>query len=200
MYSQEKIIEKFRKIHGEKYDYSIVNYTNIKNKVKIICKEHGVFEQTPDSHIGKRGCPECTKYSKKWSTDNFVKQCETIHGDKYDYSLVRYINAKTKIKIICKEHGIFEQKTGLHLYVGEGCPKCNNSYHSDTETFIKKSQKIHNDKYDYSLVKYKNTKTKVKIICPLHGKFEQNPDNHLSGRGCPICKESKGEKEITCFL
>ena len=95
-----------------------------------------------------------------------------------------YVNAYTKVKIICKEHGIFKQQPNNHIN-GHGCPKCIGT--KTTEDFIKKSKKIHNHKYDYSLIKYINCQTKVKIICPDHGIFEQLSTSHLNGNGCPKC-------------
>ena len=131
------------------------------------------------------------------TTELFIHKAKNIHGNKYNYSLVNYINNKTKIKIICPVHGIFKQSPHGHLS-GNGCDKC--AKYSTTEEFIDKSIHIHNDKYDYSLVKYINNKTKVKIICIEHGIFEQKPSHHLLGSGCPTCNESKGEKEISKIL
>jgi 5-methylcytosine-specific restriction endonuclease McrA len=129
---------------------------------------------------------------KRLTTKQFIKRSKVIHGDKYDYSLVEYKNARTKVKIICNKHGVFEQTPHSHLR-GNGCKKCHynkssKNAKSNIKSFIENSIKIHNDKYDYSLVKYKNSKTKVKIICPIHGVFEQIPNAHLNGQGCKKCK------------
>ena len=126
------------------------------------------------------------------NTDKFVEKAKIIHGDKYDYSLVDYKNAKTKIKIICPEHGVFELTPNGHLR-GYNCKKCSVSIQRNKLVFqicefVEKAKAVHGDKYDYSLVDYKNSYTKVKIICPVHGIFEQQPNNHLSGKGCPKCK------------
>jgi len=130
----------------------------------------------------------------------FIKRCKEIHGEKYDYSLVDYKNSKTKVKIICKIHGIFESFPINHLNKKQNCGKCTGR-HTNTEEFIEKSKSIHHDIYDYSLVNYKRTHTKVKIICKKHNKiFNQTPHDHLSGSGCPLCRESKGENEISIFL
>ena len=188
----EEFIEESKLIHGEKYDYSLVNYVNSKVKVNIICREHGVFEQIPNSHLLGKGCPVCGREtsSKKRRLD-FIKTAKLVHGDKYDYSLVNYVNGKTKVKIICPIHGMFEQIAENHLD-GHGCPKCrsdklrNNG--KTTEQFIEESKLVHGDRYDYSLVNYVNGKTKVKIICKKCGKvFEQKPENHLNGCGCVYC-------------
>jgi len=128
-------------------------------------------------------------------TKQFINKAKEIHGNKYNYSLVKYINNKTKINIICPEHGEFKQSPDIHKT--HGCPLCTKVY---TEDFIKNAKKIHNDKYDYSLVDYTTARTKIKIICKKHDIFHQIPNNHLSGKGCPRCKESKGELIIHNIL
>ena len=120
----KKFIEKANKKHGNKYDYSLVNYTNNYTKIKIICKEHGIFEQSPANHLKGQNCPECVG-GIRLTTKKFIEKANKKHGNKYDYSLVNYTNNYTKIKIICKEHGIFEQLPSVHSR-GHGCPLCNN--------------------------------------------------------------------------
>ena len=125
--TKEEFIEKAKEVHGDKYDYSKVNYTNQKKKVCIICPEHGEFWQNPFSHYNGNGCPKCglIKRSKTQtkSTEKFIKQAKEVHGDKYDYSKVNYVNTNTLINIICPEHGVFEQKPTYHLN-GCGCQQC----------------------------------------------------------------------------
>ena len=137
---------------------------------------------------------------KRLSKDEFIEKSRKIHNDKYDYSLVEYKNNSTKVKIICSKHGIFEQTPNSHLS-GKKCYLCDGNIKHTNNSFIEKSRKIHSDKYDYSLINYINSQTKVKIICPIHGVFEQRPNDHIIGKqGCPICNESKGEKEIRNIL
>ncbi|EFX2640874.1 GIY-YIG nuclease family protein [Shigella sonnei] len=123
---------------------------------------------------------------KKLTTEEFIARSRVIHGDKYDYSLVEYKGSNKKVKIICPEHGVFEQTPHNHLD-GGGCRKCGGNAPLDTETFIAKAKAVHGDKYDYSKVVYKNNRTKVKIICPEHGVFEQQPNHHLQGKDCAEC-------------
>lgn len=177
-------IDKAIKKHGDKYDYSNVNYINIETKIKIICSEHGEFEQTPHQHLKGRGCHYCGG-TKKLTTDKFIELSEKIHGDKYDYLLVDYKTTHEKIKIVCPIHGEFEQTPAMHLF-GQGCSECVGLKKLTTDKFIQKAKNIHGDKYDYSLVDYKNNKTKIKIICPEHGIFEQAPNSHYSN-GCSKC-------------
>jgi hypothetical protein len=122
-------------------------------------------------------------------SQNFISKAIQKHGHIYDYSLTEYVGARTKIKIICHKHSIFEQVPNSHLG-GSGCPSCAGAKRLTTEDFISKTIQKHGHIYDYSLVEYINARTKVKIICPEHGTFEQNPANHLNGNGCPSCASS----------
>ena len=185
--TKEYFIIKLKEIHGDKYDYSLIEYVNMITPVEIICKEHGIFIKDPDHLLyGKQGCPMCS--NKRITTEMFIKKCKEIYGNKYDYSLVNYINSLTKVKIICKNHGIFFISPSHHIHKKQGCGKCSGLYRT-TEEFIQMSQKIHGNKYDYSLVDYKMSYKKVKIICKKQNKiFEQTPHDHLSGQGCGFCK------------
>ena len=121
-------LQKVRKVHGNKFDYSKTIYKNNNTKIKIICKIHGTFYQNPMNHLHKkRGCYKCgiVTISNKCrkSKNNFVNESKKIHDDKYDYSKFDYINAHKKSTIICKIHGEFSQSADNHLH-GKGCPKC----------------------------------------------------------------------------
>ena len=131
---------------------------------------------------------------KKKTKEEFIKEARELHGDKYDYSKVEYIGALKKVCIICPEHGKFWQEASGHLK-GQGCPKCSGKYIPTIEEWIEKARKVHGDKYDYSKVKYIDSKSKVCIICPIHGGFEQTPHNHLGGQGCPTCGKCIPTKE-----
>ena len=201
----EEFIRRAKDIHGDRYDYSKVEYVNARTKVCIICPEHGEFRQTASEHLRGQGCPKCAQEKKKDSsltstTEEFIRKAKEVHGDKYDYSKVKYVNVRTKVCIVCPEHGEFQQIPSNHLN-GQGCPKCAQEKHnSTTEEFIRKAKEVHGDKYDYSKVEYVNAYTKVRIICPIHGDFEQNAHSHLNGRGCPKCNESQMEKNTAKFL
>lgn len=195
----EEFIEKAKLIHGDRYDYSLVEYTGNKNKIRILCKEHGVFLQTPSNHLNSHICVYCSGLNKKSNTE-FIKELKIKHGNKYDYSLVEYNGNKKDILIICKEHGNFKQSAITHLR-GSICPKCNIVLQSKTnEWFITKCKLIHHNRYDYSNTLYKNARTNVDIICKIHGVFSQNSRSHLNGKGCPVCKNSKGELYIINYL
>lgn len=190
-------VEKSQIIHNNKYDYSLVVFTSGQNKVKIICPNHGVFEQRASAHMDGQGCNECKKDNRKIGINNFLIRANIIHQDKFDYSLVIYKNSRSKIDIICPKHGVFQTTPDHHLNRKQGCPSCKSL---DKNEFIDKSKKTHGDKYDYSKVVYTNNKNTIEIGCPKHGLFKQRAQDHLKGHGCPICNESKGEKKIREFL
>lgn len=190
----EEFIEKAIEVHGDKYDYSKVDYNKSNQKVIIICKEHGEFEQTPNGHIGGRGCVKCATQKnsddKRFTRIEFIEKAKEVHGDKYDYSKVEYTNFTTKICIICSEPGEFFQTPSGHL-TGRKCIKCGNNSRAllkTTEQIIREFKIIHGDKYDYSKVEYKNSQEPIIIICKEHEEFNQTARGHLSGKiCCPRC-------------
>ena len=205
----EEFINKAKNIYGNKYDYSKTKYIDSKTKVCIICPEHGEFWQQPNSHF-VRGCNKCSK--PIFDKESFIKKAKEVHGDKYNYSKVEYNKSSEKVCIICPEHGEFWQTPNAHCNGKHkhGCPQCGfinaqkenkKRIEQAANSFIEKAKEIHKDKYDYSKVEYKDIKTKVCIICPIHGEFWQTPDKHTnSGHGCLKCKESNLEKEVREFL
>ena len=120
-------ILKAKQIHGDKYDYSKVEYVNSHTKVCIVCSKHGEFWQTPASHLNGRGCPRCNKPCYKYTKEDFIQKAEQVHGNKYDYTKVNYVDASTKICIICPKHGEFWQTPREHLR-GCGCKYCKESH------------------------------------------------------------------------
>ena len=206
----EEFIKRAKEVHGDKYDYSKVEYKGARKRVKIVCPEHGEFEQLPFDHLDGHGCKKCfNKYkcgkSRQLTTEEFIKRAKEIHGENYDYSKVNYVKNTEKVCIICTIHGEFWQKPNAHLN-GEGCPKCGGNKRTSSskltiEEFIEKAKKVHGDKYDYSKVEYKGNKTKVCIICPEHGEFWQTPSCHINQKcGCPSCSESHMESELRKFF
>ena len=194
---KQKFIDSSSIVHKNKYDYSCVDYINTNFKVKILCPTHGEFEQLPKHHLGGSGCSKCSGNHKK-NTNTFISEAINKHHNKYDYSLVNYKSIHGKVDIICDKHGVFKQTPSHHLN-GSGCPKCGNDVISK-EDFIIKAKLIHSDFYEYSKVNFISTKKKVKILCPVHGEFEQTPYHHYNGSGCSMCRESKGEREIRKYL
>ena len=206
----ELFIEKAKQVHGDRYDYSKTEYKNAFTNVNIICPEHGEFWQNPSGHLRGHGCPKCKartlRMNNSSNTELFIEKAKQVHGDRYDYSKVDYVNNRTKVCIVCSEHGEFWQTPNKHLN-GQGCPECglrtiSEKLTSSKEEFISKARGIHGDKYDYSNVNYINARTKVCIICPIHGEFWQTPDDHLHSYGCSKCiaQHSKSEDEISEYI
>lgn len=200
----EEFIARAKDVHGDRYDYSKVVYVDYSTKVEIICKEHGSFWQTPSSHLNKKGCPGCglkaRAKKRKKDIDWFIEKAKEVHGDKYDYSKSVYKGVGEDIEILCPIHGSFWQRAGHHLQ-GSGCKQCAiiksaiKQRKQGIEEFISKSIQIHGCFYDYSKVEYVDCKTKVCIICPIHGEFWQAPSYHLMGQGCPMCRYEKVSKK-----
>jgi len=201
--SQAQFRHDCKLVHGNKYNYSGAIYINTRTPVGIICSKHGKFSQTPENHLSGQGCPFCGN-SIKLDAPTFIILANRLHLNKYDYSKVKYVNNKTKILINCSEHGDFLQTPNSHLR-GRGCPICGYvkvsvALSSNLIDFVLKAKDIHNNRYDYSKFIYKNNRTKGIIICSIHGDFDQCPDTHFRGQGCPKCNCSKGELKIARFL
>ena len=136
--------------------------------------------------------------AKKLTQEEWIEKAKQVHGNKYDYSLVNYLGSKEYVTIICPIHGEFKQKAGNHLKYG--CAACAQNKKITLEEFIKKSEKIHNNKYDYSKVTpFQNTRELVTIICPIHGEFSQRVGDHMRGCGCNKCRCTKSTKYEPIF-
>lgn len=202
--TKEYFLEKAKQIHGDLYDYSKTVYSNTDTPVIITCLLHGDFEQYPRNHMRGMGCRKCGRlkiieFNTK-DTITFINDAKQIHGDTYDYSLVKYTNSTTPVTITCTTHGEFEQTPISHLN-GSNCPQCTKitkikNLRSTTEEFIERANKIHDYEFDYSLVKYVTNAIPVIIICSNHGEFEQTPGSHLSGSGCSKCSNNVSNSEL----
>ena len=137
-----------------------------------------------------------------YNTEEFIRRARLVHGDKYNYSKVEYVNSQTKVCIICPIHGEFLQTPDDHLQ-GHGCIIC--GYYNagnnvlSTNDFILRAREVHGDKYDYSKTKYNGIYQKICIICPKHGEFKQKPIKHIIGQGCPICAQELCYSETRLF-
>jgi ssDNA-binding Zn-finger/Zn-ribbon topoisomerase 1 len=195
--SQAEFIQRSMSAHGNKYDYSKVDYKGNLTKIEIICSTHGSFWQSPEKHWSGQQCPMCARGYKSW--DMYLDIFQKIHGDTYDYSKSKYVNSNVKIEIICPDHGSFWQAPKIHQR--SRCPICSHCGAGELlslykrDLFIPDAIAIHGEKYDYSRVIYTRSSVKVEIICPKHGSFWQSPSKHLMNRGCPQCgKESISKK------
>lgn len=196
----KSFLKKSKNAHNDKYDYSLVKYVDCRTKVTIICPFHGKFDQLPHSHVSGNGCKKCQVENNTSTTEEFISRSEVVHGNTYDYSQTNYVNAHTKVCIICPIHGKFYQRADDHTK-GYGCskPPCRTNKYT-TKNFISDASKKHNNKYDYSKVEYTNRKTEVSIICPEHGEFLQKPNIHLAGHGCPKHRGKIAHNDTTSFI
>lgn len=182
----KEFINKACIVHNNNYDYSKVEYTNSINKVIIVCRVHGEFEQAPASHLRGRGCPKCSN-NQRLSVDDCINRFKNIHGELYDYSKVIYKNKNNKVIIICRVHGEFKQTPAVH-WSGHNCPKCAGRFKMSGEYLLDRAIIIHDDKYLYNNIPSEpSVGDKISIICHKHGEFKQNIRNHLRGQGCPLC-------------
>jgi len=182
-------LKRAKEIHGEKYDYSLIKHIkNTIEKLPIICKIHGIFKQAFKHHIwSESGCPRCNGSFYK-TKEEFLIDAVKIYGNKYNYDKVNYINAHTNVIVTCPEHGDFLVSPTRHTHGDGRCSACRGRFVKDTESFIKRANFLHDNKYEYSKTKFINAKTPIIITCLKHGDFKQTPDSHISGRcGCPKC-------------
>lgn len=220
--TKKKNTKEFIKQSNDKYvflyDYSETIYIDALTKVCIICHnkdengiEHGIFWQLPNNHLNGQKCPKCFG-KNKLDIISFISKSNNIHNKEYDYSETIYTKSSEPVNIICHrkdvngiEHGVFKQIAKHHLS-GHGCPKCaieNNSINQtkSTEQYVEDCIKIHGDNYDYNKTIYTKATEKVVIICnKCKSEFKQIAANHLSGKGCPYCNQSKLEKNIKTML
>lgn len=189
---REYFIEKSIKIHGNKYIYDKVVFNGVDKKVCLVCPEHGDFWATPTNHMRGTGCPKCANKRKTKTQEEFNEEFIEKYGNKYDTSELIYKNVRTKVKVICPEHGEFWQYPKA-LLDGHACPVC--SGHKDnTNTFLIKFNRVWGENYDTSKIQYVDSFTKVCVVCHEkddngleHGEFWATPSNLLHGYGCPKC-------------
>lgn len=197
-------------VHNNKYTYPLNDYKGNRSYVTVECTQHGTFKQNAKSHLKGIGCPKCgferSSKTHLYNLETFTFKAINIHGNKYDYSNVKYKNSNVKVDILCKIHNeYFSQTPKMHLS-GQGCPRCKGDNNSkrckDTiSDFILKGINLHNDEYGYNKVQYNGTYDKVCILHKTCKKyFYQRPNDHLNGHGCPYCNQSKGEEKIRNLL
>lgn len=162
-FTKEMWVEKAKKVHGDRYDYSKVEYVNSQTPIIITCQIHGDFKMRPNDHLRGQNCPKCKKTLLReklsMTTNEFIERARAVHGDKYDYSKVNYINNRTEVCIICPKHGEFWQTPVKHLQ-GNNCPKCNSSKLEEKIRLLLLNNEI-NFKEQYHFNWFTNDKMKV---------------------------------------
>lgn len=191
--------------HGDRYAYDKVDYIRGNQKVILTCKDHGDFEQAPMKHLAGRGCPLCADHQRnserKLSTKDFIKKARAIHGDIYNYSMVRYRTFHEKVSIRCKEHDFFDQTPASHLR-GAGCPDCGlmkraKSQSLGQDEFLSRVKTIFGNQYVYSSAVFKNVHERVELYCLKkgHGQFTRPPSELFNGHGCQKCGFEEGSEK-----
>lgn len=195
---KEEFLKLVAEVHGDKFDYSLVpEEFQYKEKLPVVCPKHGVFHITVGNHIHNgRGCAKCgfeyvASLKRVRYKEKFFTQAPVIHKNKYDYSKCEFYTSSDKAVIICPIHGEFLQSPEVHMR-GSGCAECGRLVSSAKQKykcadFIAAATNTHGDTYDYSELNFMSYDEKVDIICKIHGKFKQDPNNHITGNGCPAC-------------
>lgn len=187
-------INKAKAIHGDKFDYSRVVYTNSQTSVSIVCPLHGEFRQRAGSHLTGRGCPNC-RYGvpvNKLSNEEAIARIREVHGDLYDLSLVSYEGQGKSILLKCSEHGVFKALAGNVIGLRSGCPACAKLKQGDRcrkpdSHYIERALESHGNRYTYLEVFRKAGAVWLKVCCPEHGVFDQLAQDHFRGCGCSTC-------------
>lgn len=193
MKTKETLINQFREVHGDKYNYDSMIYRNIKIKILIRCPQHGLFEQFVANHLKGHGCKDCYFETQMFEQKEVIAKFKEVHGDAYDYSDMDYQGMSKKIKIRCKVHGIFEQKAQNHLN-GAGCMSCYKDKLEQKKEEKKKHvfevcKQLFGERYDYSESVYQSNEVPFTVVCKEHGAFNVTPRAHMLGVMCKACKE-----------
>lgn len=208
--TKKRLLNRFRQVHGDRYEYDMGSFSGMERCMRIRCSKHGWFEQPAKHHADGHGCARCAHEQaaarRRDEVDSFIEKASIVHGGTYIYTDVEYVSSHEKVAIICREHGRFMQTPNKHL-MGRGCPKCARQALSilkqaTTAEFIEKARAVHGDRYDYSRVDYKGWQSLVEIVCPEHGSFMQKAGVHLMGCGCRECglRSSDGEREVAEYV
>lgn len=206
---KKEVLLRVEAVHGKKFKILETDFDSVKQEIEIICPKHGTFTNSLFQLYNKKAdCPKCSKekqyFTRKTNKRRFIEKATSIHGKKYDYSLVEYKGYNNKVKIICPQHGVFEQTPYAH-YITGGCLKCSRikqglNARITKEEFINKASEIHGCKYNYDKLQY-HPENELIITCPEHGDFLQKAMNHMQGKGCMLCgRNNISENELAEFL
>lgn len=200
--SQEQVLEQFKEVHGDAFDYSKVVYVDTHTPVEVYCKKHDfTFSTSPKEHKKGTRCYRCGREAQiqkaKKSDDIFIKQMFELYGDNYDVSGMNYINTKTDIEVVCKKHGKFEKKP-CELLEGKACDKCSkraNTKSTNKDIFIEEARKVYGDKDDYTKTDIISARDTIQVTCTKHNlTFDKSISTYLLGWGCPKCSAENYRK------
>lgn len=193
--TKKEFLEKAKELYGDKYEYlELKEEFSYRRKIKIVCSKHGEFFETPYSFLlNQKDCIKCKKEKNVHGTESFIQKGKEVHGDKYDYSKVNYIDSITPVCIICPKHGEFWQKPNLHISSHCGCPKCRQSHGEEeiskyfkSKNIVVEEQKTMNNPYNKSGYMFADFYLKYKdqeYIIEFNGKqhYEYSPMFHVNG-------------------
>lgn len=210
--SESEFLHRSKEKHGEKYDYSLIEYTRGVDQIQIVCPTHGKFMQMPCDHARGVGCPKCGEErrlkQRTLAQDEFIKRVIAMHGKTYDLSESVYKTSGDKVMVICPDHGKFEVIASMFVNEGTGCQKCAYEYNRlnrriPDEVWLDRFASVHGDTYEYGEIVYNAREAKVNVKCDTHGWFEQYCKDHARGSGCLKCSSiyaTKPQVEIFDFL
>lgn len=190
-------LQRAKEIHNDKYDYSLINEINHKNKLPIICKQHGVFYQQIYEHLRGNGCPCCVG-RKKYTFDEFIDRLTQNNNNKYNYETLinKELYNTTKLELFCQKHNKFFQTTVKRHLNGDICPLCKQEIEERKQVFIKQANEKYSNHYQYHKINYIDNHSQINIVCPKHKSFTTTPEKHLQGDECPTCKKLATDKKL----
>lgn len=176
------VVKRFKAVHGERYDYSLVQYVCSKSKITIRCKVHGNFEQTPAHHLEGQGCYKCNGGGRQFDFEFIVEKLKVKAPFQiYDFSQAEYVNRHSKIKIICTVHKTYFYQSVDDLKRGFGCPMCKGKFPKGERTKTQVLKEMYGDKYDYLNTNFDEIKLAdtIKFKCKEHGMHLMTLGNHI---------------------
>ena len=191
---------RMNRLFGDTLSFPDLNYISNRHKVSVRCNIHNITYAAWPTNLssGRRGCPDC---GPKLTLRDFIEKARKVHGNKYNYDKVEFVNTTTKVIVTCPHHGDWSVKPVAHYHVGSGCPGCAlDKNHLNTVTFINRARQVHGDHYDYSKATVNKNTDIVKIVCPIHGEFEQAARSHLAGYKCRQCTVENSRSSLTEFI
>ena len=199
--TQEQVINSFREVHGDAFDYSKVVYVDINTPVEVYCKKHDfTFTPTPKNHRKGSGCTKCGREAQiekaKKDFNRFKQEMFDLYGDQYDFNNSKYTNTKTELTAICKTHGDFS-KAPFSLLNGSACDECckKQTKYNNKEMFIEEAKKVYGDKDDYTNTEIVSASEKMEVVCKKHNHtFTKGIQTYLGGWGCPMCSAENYRK------
>lgn len=224
MKSFSEVLAKFPAEVQQRYDFSGAMYTGALARIQnVVCPVHGVFSQYAAQFRKGRGCPACgdaqRAISRRTPQEEYFEKVATVHAGKYDYSESKFTRMNAMLDVRCPTHGVFSISANHHFYRRQGCGMCEQEARkarivqyrhlsaqakidNTAKTFFERCTAAHEGRYTYPEQVYAGAKEKIRIVCPVHGEFEQAAWAHLAGKGCQKCgaADPKWEREIVAFV